>query len=74
MEAKNFMINMRRVKRAMAKKRAQKLMPLRLEMPFKSDNYTDPFYTKANFDRLRLSIARAKASENRMIERFKASL
>ena len=58
------MINMRRVKRAMAKKRKQK------RMPFKSDNYTDPFYTEVNFNRLRLSIAKDKASENRMRERL----
>ena len=62
------MINMRHVKRAMAKKRKQK------RMPFKSDNYTDFFYSKANFDELRLSIAQSKASENRMIERIKSQI
>ena len=56
------MINMRRVKRAMAKKRKQK------RMPFKSDNYTDPFYTEVNFNRLRLSMAQMKAAKNRMLE------
>ena len=52
----------------MAKKRKQK------RMPFKSDNYTDFFYCKANFDELRLSIAQSKASENRMIERIKSQI
>ena len=51
----NDMFNKKRVKRAMEKRRKQK------HMPFKSDAYTDPFYTEANFNRLRLSIARLKA-------------
>ncbi len=62
------MFNKRRVKRAMEKRRKQK------HMPFKSDNYTDFFYCKANFDRLRLSIAEFKASENRTRERIENEL
>jgi len=58
------MFNKRRVKRAMEKRRKQK------HMPFKSDNYTDPFYTEVNFNRLKLSIAEFKASENRTRERI----
>ena len=50
------MFNKRRVKRAMEKKRKQK------HMPFKSDNYTDFFYCKANFDELRLSVAQFKVN------------
>ncbi len=59
------MFNKRRVKRAMEKRRKQK------HMPFKSDNYTDFFYCKANFDRLLRSIAQlnaGKASEHELIE------
>jgi len=59
------MFNKRRVKRAMEKRRKQK------HMPFKSDNYTDFFYCKANFDRLLKSIAQLKAgksAEHELIE------
>ena len=42
-----MMFNKKRVKRAMEKRRKQK------HMPFKSDAYTDPFYTEANMKRLR---------------------
>lgn len=56
------MINMRRVKRAMARKRKQK------RMPFKSDNYTDFFYCKANMDRLLRSIAQLEAGKGNVHE------
>ena len=62
------MFNKRRVKRAMEKRRKQK------HMPFKSDNYTDPFYTEVNFNRLKLSIAEFKASENHMRERIEEQI
>ena len=56
------MINMRRVKRAMAKRRKQKIMP------FKSDNYTDSFYCKANMDRLLRSIKELEAGKGSVHE------
>ena len=55
------MFNKRRVK----KRRKQK------HMPFKSDNYTDFFYCKANMDRLLRSIAQFKASRKSYAQAYR---
>ena len=57
-----MMFNKKRVKRAMEKRRKQK------HMPFKSDAYTDPFYTEANMKRLRESIAQLNSGKGTVHE------